>query len=95
MCVSSPRIQKGRFYAKFHADLYANSKASSLFWLIFNGNFHARFKAKLFISAHNIYDIKRSPRVAVHSQCSTNGLFINGLFNKCTNDCILYKQLCL
>ena len=72
------------YYAKFYADFYANFRASFLFCFIFYSNFHANFNGKLCILPYNIYDIKKNPRVAMHMQCSTNGLFVN----KCTNDCL-------
>ena len=75
------------YYAKFYADFYVNFRASFLFWFIFYSNFHANFKGKLCILPHNIYDIEKNPQVAVHLQCSTNGLFVN----KCTNDCLATK----
>ena len=78
-------FKRGLFYANFYADFYANFTANSLFWLKFYWNFHVNFKGMLFILPHNIYNIKRNPRLAVHLQCSTNGLFIN----KCTNDCLV------
>ena len=78
-------FKKGRFYAKFYASLYANSRQALYFGLFFYGNLHANFKGKLFLLPHNIHDIKRYPRVAVHLQCSTNGLFVN----KCTSNCLV------
>ena len=39
-------FRRALFYTKLYADFYANSKASSLFWLIFYRNIHA--KALLF-----------------------------------------------
>ena len=76
-------IKRGLFYAKCYADFYANFKATSLFWLIFYGNIYANFKGKLLILPYNIYDIKRNPRVALHLQYLTNGIFVNKFTKNC------------
>ena len=86
-----------KFYADFYANLRQALyfglffmgifmlilKVSSLFCLITSMISRGTLELQLFILPRNIHDIKRHPRVAVHLQCSTNGLFVN----KCTSNC--------
>ena len=51
-----------------------------VFMLIYADMRMLLYKGMLFILPHNISDIKRNPRVPVHLQSSTNGLFVE----KCT-----------